>query len=52
MIDTESKFFDPNMKPSHEDTPDHESGQIIEVVQPGSTLGERVIRPARVRVAR
>jgi len=54
LIDTDEKFFDPNMHEaiSHEDSPDHESGQIIEVVQPGYTLGERVIRPARVRVAR
>ncbi len=54
IIDTDGKFFDPNMHEaiSHEDNPDHESGQIIEVVQPGYTLGERVIRPARVRVAR
>jgi molecular chaperone GrpE len=37
---------------SHEDSPEHESGQIIDVVQPGYMLGERVIRPARVRVAR
>jgi molecular chaperone GrpE len=53
-VDTECKFFDPNLHEaiSHEDSPDHESGQIIEVVQPGYTLGERVIRPARVRVAR
>jgi len=54
MIDADGKFFDPNMHEaiSHEDSPDHESGQIIEVVQPGYMLGERVIRPARVRVAR
>jgi molecular chaperone GrpE len=54
LIDTDGKFFDPNMHEaiSHEDSPDHESGQIIEVVQPGYTLGEKVIRPARVRVAR
>ncbi len=54
LMDTDGKFFDPNMHEaiSHEDSPDHESGQIIEVVQPGYTLGERVIRPARVRVAR
>ena len=53
-IETKGKFFDPNMHEaiSNEDSPDHESGQIIEVVQPGYTLGERVIRPARVRVAR
>jgi molecular chaperone GrpE len=54
MIDAKGKFFDPNMHEaiSHEDSPDHESGQIIDVVQPGYILGERVIRPARVRVAR
>ena len=54
LIDTDGKFFDPNIHEaiSHEDSPDHESGQIIEVVQPGYTLGEKVIRPARVRVAR
>ncbi|MGE5123010.1 MAG: nucleotide exchange factor GrpE [Acidobacteriaceae bacterium] len=54
MIDTDGKFFDPNLHEaiSHEDSAGHESGQIIEVVQPGYMLGERVIRPARVRVAR
>lgn len=51
---TNDKFFDPNLHEaiSHEDSPEHESGQIIEVVQPGYALGARVIRPARVRVAR
>ncbi len=54
MIEIEGKYFDPNLHEaiSNEDSPVHESGQIIEVVQPGYTLGERVIRPARVRVAR
>jgi molecular chaperone GrpE len=54
IIETKGKFFDPNMHEaiSHEDSPEHESGQIIDVIQPGYTLGERVIRPARVRVAR
>lgn len=54
MIDTNGKYFDPNLHEaiSHEDSADHESGQIIEVVQPGYMLGDRVIRPARVRVAR
>ena len=37
---------------SHEDSPQHSSGQIIGVVQKGYRLGERVVRPARVRVAR
>jgi molecular chaperone GrpE len=54
VIDTDGKYFDPNLHEaiSNEDSPDHESGQIIDVIQPGYTLGERVIRPARVRVAR
>jgi len=54
MIEADGKFFDPNLHEaiSHEDSPDHESGQIIEVVQPGYMLGDRVIRPARVRVSR
>jgi molecular chaperone GrpE len=54
MIDTKDQYFDPNLHEaiSNEDSPDHESGQIIDVVQPGYILGERVIRPARVRVAR
>jgi molecular chaperone GrpE len=54
MIDAKGKYFDPNLHEaiSNEDSPEHESGQIIDVVQPGYMLGERVIRPARVRVAR
>ena len=54
MIEAKGKFFDPKMHEaiSNEDSPDHESGQIIDIIQPGYTLGERVIRPARVRVAR
>ena len=54
VIEVNGKYFDPNLHEaiSNEDSKDHESGQIIEVVQPGYTLGERVIRPARVRVAR
>jgi molecular chaperone GrpE len=54
VMDADGKSFDPNLHEaiSHEDSPNHESGQIIEVVQPGYMLGERVIRPARVRVAR
>jgi molecular chaperone GrpE len=53
-MEAEGQFFDPNLHEaiSHEDSPDHESGQIIEVVQPGYMLGERVLRPASVRVAR
>lgn len=53
-IPAETEEFNPNRHEaiSHEDSPDHESGQIIEVVQQGYTLGDRVLRPALVRVAR
>ena len=53
-IATEGEFFDPSLHEaiSQEDHPDLESGQIIGVVQTGYLMGERVLRPARVRVAR
>lgn len=53
-IPAEKEEFNPNRHEAitHEDSPDHESGQIIEVVQQGYTLGDRVLRPALVRVAR
>ena len=53
-IAKEADEFDPMRHEaiSHEDSPDHESGQIIEVVQQGYTIGDRVLRPALVRVAR
>ena len=46
--------FDPTCHEaiSLEDHPDLESGQIIEVTQQGYKLGDRVVRPAQVRVAR
>ena len=52
-IDAEGQMFDPNEHEaiSMEPSEDHESGQIIEVVQTGYRLGDRVLRPARVRVA-
>jgi len=52
-IPAESELFDPNRHEAitHEPSPDHESGAIIEVLQQGYMLGDRVIRPARVRVA-
>lgn len=53
-IPAETEEFNPNRHEAitHEDSPDHTSGQIIEVVQQGYMLGERVLRPALVRVAR
>jgi len=53
-IPVENIAFNPELHEaiSHEENPDFESGQIIEVVQQGYTIGERVIRPALVRVAK
>ncbi len=46
--------FDPNLHEaiSHEDHQQVGSGQIIEVVQQGYRIGDRIVRPALVRVAR
>ena len=46
--------FDPQLHEaiSSEENPDFESGEIIEVVQQGYKLGDRILRPAMVRVAR
>jgi len=52
-IVAEGVAFDPNFHEaiSHEPNNDVESGNVIAVVQNGYMLGERVIRPALVRVA-
>jgi molecular chaperone GrpE len=52
-IEAEGKTFDPNLHEaiSQEHNEDFESGQVIEVVQQGYMLGDRVIRHAMVRVA-
>ncbi|MEW6717884.1 MAG: nucleotide exchange factor GrpE [Chloroflexota bacterium] len=52
-IEADDKIFDPNLHEavSQEDSDDHKSGEIIQVVQQGYMLGDRVLRPARVRVA-
>jgi molecular chaperone GrpE len=49
----EGQQFDPNLHEaiSLSPSPDHESGQIIEVLQKGYMIGDRVLRPAQVRVA-
>lgn len=50
----EAELFDPSRHEaiSMEDSSDHQSGQIIEVIQDGYLMGDRVLRPALVRVAR
>jgi molecular chaperone GrpE len=53
-IPAEGQPFDPNLHEAltHEESPDHESGQVIAVVQQGYKIGDRVLRPALVRVAK
>jgi molecular chaperone GrpE len=53
-MEAEGQLFDPNMHEAitSEESDEHESGQVIEVVQQGYMLGDRVLRPALVRVAR
>lgn len=45
--------FDPAMHEaiSQEDSAEHESGEIIEVLREGYRMGERILRPSLVRVA-
>lgn len=52
-IDAEGQMFNPIFHEAilQEPSECHESGQVISVVQNGYMLGERVIRPAMVRVA-
>lgn len=46
--------FDPNLHEaiSHEDSEEYEAGHVTEVLQQGYKMGETVLRPALVRVAR
>jgi len=46
--------FDPNLHEAitYEESEDVEEGHVIDVFQSGYRIGERIIRPARVRVAR
>lgn len=52
-MQAEGQMFDPLLHEAvmQEPSPDHQSGQIIEVLQKGYLIGERVLRPAMVRVA-
>lgn len=52
-IEAKGAAFDPNFHEaiSHEPSEEVESGHVIEVIQNGYVIGERVIRPALVRVA-
>jgi molecular chaperone GrpE len=52
-IEAEGQSFDPTLHEAitHEPHPELESGMVIEVIKQGYRLGERVLRPAQVRVA-
>ena len=54
VIDTEGQTFDPRYHEAvtHEEVEGYEEGDIIDEVQKGYMLGERVLRPALVRVAK
>lgn len=54
VIETEGQFFDPQLHEAvtYEEAEGFEEGQIIGELQKGYKLGERVLRPSMVRVAR
>jgi len=53
LIEAEGEMFDPNLHEAvvQTDSDEHDSGQVIEVLQTGYKMGERVLRPAIVRIA-
>jgi molecular chaperone GrpE len=53
-MDAQGQVFDPNLHEAitSEESDTHKSGEIIEVLQPGYMIGNRVLRPAMVRVAK
>ena len=53
-MEADGQSFDPNLHEAItlEESDQHKSGQVIEVTQQGYTLGDRVLRPASVRVAK
>ncbi len=54
QMEAEGKEFDPNLHEAvtSEESDEYESGQVIEVIKQGYMIGDRVLRPAMVRVAR
>jgi molecular chaperone GrpE len=54
VIETERQIFDPTLHQAvtHEESEEHEEGQIIGEVQRGYKMGDKVLRPSLVRVAK
>jgi molecular chaperone GrpE len=54
VIPAEGEIFDPNFHEaiSQEESEDHKEGEILEVIQQGYKIGDRVLRPALVRIAK
>jgi molecular chaperone GrpE len=54
LVETEGQSFDPLLHEAvtYEESAEHEEGQILGEVQKGYKLGDRVLRPALVRVAK
>ncbi|MEA2008949.1 MAG: nucleotide exchange factor GrpE [Chloroflexota bacterium] len=53
LMAAEGEKFDPNLHEAlmQEENDEYESGCVIEVVEKGYYIGDRVLRPAKVRVA-
>jgi molecular chaperone GrpE len=53
-IEAIGKDFDPNVHQavSHESSPDHREGEVIGEMRRGYMLGDRLLRPAMVKVAK
>ncbi|AXP08682.1 nucleotide exchange factor GrpE [Campylobacter hepaticus] len=53
-IINEEKDFDPNLHEAmfHVDSKDHQSGEVVQVLQKGYKIADRVIRPTKVSVAK
>ena len=54
VIETDEQMFDPilHQAVTHEESEEHEEGQIIGEVQKGYKMGDKVLRPSLVRVAK
>jgi molecular chaperone GrpE len=53
-VDAEGELFDPNLHEaiSQQETVDIEEGTVVEQIQSGYKLNDRLVRPARVVVAK